>query len=135
MLSELLNVRQFKNEGHRRWFSDNYFDLIVWYDDAKAAIAGFQLCYDRTGRERAVTWRKERGFSHNCIDEGEGISVQLSKMSPILASDGEFSKEAVGEKFKAASSRIDAEIADFVYAKISAYPGTTERSFPSLPKR
>ena len=37
----------------RRWIADEYFDLIVWYEDDQT-IHGFQLCYDKPGRERAL---------------------------------------------------------------------------------
>jgi len=121
MLAELSNTRQFKNEGYRRWFSDKYFDLIVWYDVTKTIIVGFQLCYDKFGQEHAFTWHKDRGFSHNRIDDGEEIPGH-SKMSPILVNDGMFSKEVISDKFKMASRRMDSKIADFVYEKIKEYP-------------
>lgn len=42
MLREKEYVRQIKGEPRRRWFYDDFFDLIVWYgtDDS---IIGFQL--------------------------------------------------------------------------------------------
>jgi hypothetical protein len=128
MLVELPDARQFKNEGYRRWFSDTYFDLIVWYDTNKTTIAGFQLCYDKFGRERAITWRKGKGFSHNRIDDGEA-AYQHAKMSPILVSDGVFSKEAVSDKFKASSAGIDIEIAELVYEKIRDILNNSHRFF------
>jgi hypothetical protein len=47
MLNEIANPRQIPGEGPRRWFTDSYFDLIVWYQGASSSIAGFQLCYDK----------------------------------------------------------------------------------------
>lgn len=120
MLVELPDARQIKNEGYRRWFSDKYFDLIVWYDADKTTIAGFQLCYDKLGRERAITWHKDKGFLHNSIDDGE-TAYEHAKMSPILVSDGAFSKETVSDKFKASSIGMNREIADLVYKKIKEY--------------
>jgi len=58
MLTEIRNARQVEGEGFRRWFTDDYFDLIVWYGDQNAMI-GFQLCYDKQGKERALTWTVE----------------------------------------------------------------------------
>ena len=91
MLSEINDVKQIENEGYRRWFSDNYFDLIIWYGDEK--IIGFQLCYDKQGSERSLTWIKNRGFSHNKIDDGE--KPGHTKMTPILVADGVFDKEKI----------------------------------------
>ena len=33
MLTEIQNARQIAGEGVRRWFTDDYFDLIVWYGE------------------------------------------------------------------------------------------------------
>ena len=46
MLSEIKNARQVPGEGKRRWFRDDDFDLIIWYDDSDT-VFGFQLCYDK----------------------------------------------------------------------------------------
>ncbi len=46
MLRELKQVRQHKGEPRRRWFNDDYFDLIVWFSE-KDSISGFQLCCDK----------------------------------------------------------------------------------------
>jgi hypothetical protein len=119
MLSEIKDVKQIENEGYRCWFADNYFDLIIWYEDK--AITGFQLCYDKQGSERSLTWIKDRGFSHNKIDAGEHPGH--TKMTPILVADGIFDKEKIAERFKKESKKIDADIAEFVYARLLAYPG------------
>ena len=114
MLVEHKDVRQIENEGFRRWFTDDFFDLIVWYEEDK--IIGFQLCYDKSKHERALTWRSGYGFSHNRIDDGE--LPGHSKMTPILVEDGDFSKETIAAKFRSESRDIDRGIADFIYEKI-----------------
>ena len=76
-----------EHDHDRRWIADEYFDLIVWYE-AAGAIHGFQLCYDKPGRERALTWTRERGFSHTAIDSGE--SRPTANRTPILVPDGVF---------------------------------------------
>ena len=120
MLKEVKNVRQFAGESKRRWFSNDYFDLIVWLDDGDE-ILGFQLCYDVTGDERALTWEKTRGFTHDCIDSGDD-KPGIIKASPVLAPDGVFDHKGVGIRFRDESSDIDSNIADFVYTKIIGYP-------------
>jgi hypothetical protein len=57
MLREVL-ARQPRQEPRRRWFSGDDFDLIVWFDDLDA-IAGFELCYDRSEVERALDLEPE----------------------------------------------------------------------------
>lgn len=118
MLVEQKKVRQFEEDQFRRWFSDDYFDLIVWHD-AQGGITGFQLCYDKSRSERAFTWTRDEGYSHHRIDDGEQIT--RLKGSPILVSDGTFSAKAVSERFREASRGIDRYIADFVYEKILEY--------------
>jgi hypothetical protein len=114
MLVECANVRQVKGEGFRRWFTDDYFDLIVWYSGPR--ITGFQLCYDRARKERALTWRWPNHYSHDRIDDGE--APMTYKMTPILVQDGVFEKERVAAKFQAAAKRIEPEIANLVLEKL-----------------
>jgi hypothetical protein len=80
MLTEIKHARQIPNEGYRRWFTDESFDLFVWYMNDK--IEGFQLCYDTRDKARAITWRLSSGYSHDKIDDGE--RVFYNKMTPIL---------------------------------------------------
>jgi hypothetical protein len=111
MLTEIRNARQVKGEGLRRWFTDDYFDLIVWYDGAETPT-GFQLCYDKKGRERALTWTRAHGFQHDRVDAGE--TPGHAKMSPIIVADGVFDRDPVLERFLASSAGIEPEIVRFV---------------------
>lgn len=123
MLKEITEVRQIEEEGFRRWFSDSYFDLIVWYaDESQGEIVGFQLCYDKPGVERAVTWRKGEGFSHDRIDDGE--RVFNSKMSPVLAEDGAFDRAGVLERFEDAAGQVDPDLQAFIRIVLKEYPGS-----------
>jgi hypothetical protein len=119
MLTEIKHTRQIANEGYRRWFTDESFDLIVWYINDK--LDGFQLCYDKGKNERAITWRISLGYSHARIDDGERI--YYNKMTPVLVADGTFEKDIIAEQFKRAAMRIDNEIASFVYNVLRGYPG------------
>jgi hypothetical protein len=119
MLIEIDDVKQYDDEGHRRWFTDDYFDLIIWYNDDNS-MYGFQLCYDKQESERSLTWIEGQGFSHNKIDAGEAPG--RSKMSPILVPDGLFDKDAIAERFKNTSKKIDRDISAFVYTKLITYP-------------
>jgi hypothetical protein len=122
MLTEIPNARQVEGEGFRRWFTDDYFDLIVWYEE-KNALVGFQLCYDKLGRERALTWTHAHGFQHNRIDAGEVPGSP--KMTPIVVADGEFNRDPVAERFRAASAGMERSIAGFVYETLKRYrPGS-----------
>jgi len=119
MLSEVRNVRQIQGEGTRRWFRDSYFDLIVWYGD-DGSLIGFQLCYDKQGREQAFTWRRNHGCQHERIDAGE--TPGHSRMTPAIVADGSFPHERVAELFLKESVAVDPEIACLVYDTVSRYP-------------
>ncbi len=118
-------MRQVPEEPKRRWFADDYFDLIVWLG-RKAEIIGFQLCYDKEGDERSLTWHKDSGFSHNRIDSGE--LERPYKATPILLADGPFDYAAVARLFEERSRTMDARTAKFVLDRIGAYPTAAEDS-------
>jgi len=118
LLLEIQNVRQIKDEGHRRWFTDDYFELILWYDD-KDLIRGFQLCYDRFKMEKVLTWKRETGYTHDNVDDGE-IPGQHKK-TPILIKDGIFNRDKIAERFKKESAELDIDISKFVYDKLLEY--------------
>lgn len=124
MLVEIPKVRQIEDEGFRRWFTDDYFDLIVWYSepkDPKGEIVGFQLCYDKFRKERALTWRKGDEYIHSQIDSGE--LPYSSKMTPVLLADGIFDKKSIADRFRECSENIDPEITRIVLEKIACYSG------------
>lgn len=104
----------------RRWFSDDYFDLIVWID-RNEKISGFQLCYDKHKAERALTWTKDKGYTHERIDDGEANPTK--NRTPILVPDGIFGVKEITELFSKKSSAIAPDIRSFVLEKLRGYSG------------
>src|SRR6266496_2922148 len=84
MLNETFPVK-LEDEVPRRWFSDDYFDLIIW-TLPNGSVSGFQLCYDKTGTERALTWSPRSGFQHERVDTGEADPTK--NRTPVLVPDG-----------------------------------------------
>lgn len=119
MLREEKNVRQVPGEPARRWFSDEYFDLIVWLEP-DGVVWGFQLCYDRGYKPRALTWTKQHGYKHAGIDDGEGAGG-TQKGSPVLVADGLFDAASTGKKLAAAAGELPAGLAAFVTEKVSEF--------------
>lgn len=118
MLYEIKNVKQESNDQYRRWFEDDYFDLIVWYNSSKE-ITGFQLCYDRFNDEHAITWIKNTGFYHNKIDDGP---IEYHTMyTPVLVADGIFPKLKILSMFEERSNNIDENIAHLIIEKLNNY--------------
>ncbi len=114
MLTEipLSKVRQIPGEPRRRWFHDDFFDLIVW-SNQDTNILGFQLCYDIARDQRALTWRNDSGFSHNRVNAGKDI-LYRHKMPPVLIFDGIFNRETIIQRFKRESTMINKTVASFV---------------------
>jgi hypothetical protein len=119
MLRELKNVRQVDGEPRRRWFTDEYFDIIVFYDQDDKPL-GFHLCYCKNENERILVWEKNTGYEHGGIDDGETFFGRR-KEAPIMVSDGLFEKPTVTECFRAAKSGIDPVVADFIEKRIAEY--------------
>lgn len=126
MLREMAHVRQPAGEPPRRWFSSRSRDLIVWLDP-KGGVGGFQLCYDREGEEKVLTWRAPDSYSHAKLDDGEGRTYR-HKASPILAGGAPFDAKAVAAGFWAEAAEIPAAIAELVYRKLLSCPRGREGS-------
>ena len=120
MLQEVKNVRQIPGEPCRRWFSQPGLELIVWINKDKS-INGFQLCYQKDGDDKAITWFSDKGFSHKRIDDGEGRPAR-HKMTPILVPDGVFDMSSVLSLFESSAKNLDYDIAGFVSKTLSTYP-------------
>jgi hypothetical protein len=108
MLEELPNTKQLAGEPQRRWFSSNYFDLIVWFDVSQVII-GFQLCYDKDREEKALEWRKAMGYQHYKVQTGEEAKFKL-KASPVLVIDGPINIKRIQERFSQDGNGIDKEM-------------------------
>lgn len=118
MLREIQHVRQERKKDKRRWFTDDYWDLFVWFRK-DGSYSGFQLCYGKPDGERALTW----------MDESEPVHTGVSQSSPgrtgagnmeaaLLVADGVFDVAAVAGRFWKESRGIDAEVRRYVIAKM-----------------
>lgn len=119
-MKELVGVRQIPGELRRRWFLSANFDLIVWVH-ADEALAGFELCYDKTGAERSLRWFRANGFTHTAVDDGENRPGKY-KATPILVPDGHFDAKRVHSDFAKESSSLPIEVAALVLENIARYP-------------
>ena len=113
-------IRAVPNDLDRCWMSDDYFDLIVWYSEC-GRIDGFQLCYDKRGNERALTWRTTAGFRHSAVDSGE--SEPLANHTPILKTGGDFPAQRVRAEFQQRSKLIHPDVRALVLARIAQFGG------------
>ena len=118
MLNEVTEVTQYETGKHRRWFHDEDFDLYTW-ENYDGVLQGFQLCYAKRGKERALRWSPEAGYSHEGVDAPEdkpGRSV-----SAIFVADGVFDANRVGTIFENATLEMPDKFRNFVLERIRAY--------------
>jgi hypothetical protein len=120
MLTEFGGLSQEKT-GYRRLFTDDYFDLYLWYDREGGALTGFQLCYDRVKDPHSLTCSASGSCVHTRIDDGESQGAMHYKGSPILVSDGVFEKDRVLDRFALASELLDPAIRQKVLSAIQTY--------------
>ena len=111
MLIENRNVRQ-EPGLRRRWFEDDGLELVVW-EDAAGAVEGFQLCR----LEHALTWRRDAGFTHARIDEGD--TNPWKNLTPVLVPNGVVPWAEFTEKFRAGSATLEKNLRELVLARLA----------------
>ena len=118
MLNEIKEVKQYESGKHRRWFHDDYFDLYTW-ESTDGTLQGFQLCYAKLGKERALRWSPEAGYSHEGVDAPEDKPGRA--MSALFVADGAFDANNVGTIFENAALEMPEKFRRFVLDRIRAY--------------
>lgn len=113
MFREFKGVRQ-EPGGRRRWFEAEDLELVLWLG-ARGEPAGFQLLYALPDGERALTWRRGRGFAHSRVDDGE---TRLTKMTPILVADGTVPWFEVETRFRQHAGSLEPGVAALVLAHL-----------------
>lgn len=117
MLREIRNVKQY-GAFRRRWFNDEQLDLFVWYD-ARGQIAGFQLCFDKKTRERALTYSEEKGYS---FDEVNANHSAWDMSSPVLVRAREFPRARLLAELGARGAKLDSFLFTYLKEKLEAFP-------------
>ncbi len=119
-LTENRGVRQRPEEGFRRWFLNEYFELIIWYDRQGGDVTGFQLCLDRNRFERAFTWTKEYASTHFVSDAyvEKGVSHLATG---ILKGAGRTVSAEETQRLIAEKGELDDDLLAFVVEKIEGY--------------
>ncbi|APV49311.1 hypothetical protein BWI17_06220 [Betaproteobacteria bacterium GR16-43] len=117
MLREIPHVRQDSAALKRRWYQDDYFDLWTWEELSKGETVAFQLCYDKRGNERALSWRLDHGFDHLLVQTGAA-----QESTAILGGQaGVFPAVIVSRKLKVAAEGLPPALRKFLFHKVKAY--------------
>lgn len=91
---------------------------MVWFRE-EGTILGFQLCYDRRGVERAITWFEGKGYAHHQVDDGEGHPLSF-KRTPILIQDQEVALQRILQKFRLEVEMLPSAVLGFVGAHLAS---------------
>ncbi len=111
-------IRPKEGDLPRRWISDDFFDLIIWYQPDEI-VHGFQLCYDKGREERALTWVAGRGFNHSRIDPGDDLPTD--NRTPVLIHGGAFPAGFVTEEFRKRSVDLPPAIRHLVLSRLREF--------------
>jgi len=130
---EFVNIRQLPGEPWRRWFSSDEFDLILWLGE-DGGFAGFELCYDKPGLERSISWRPDSGFEHMAVDAGEDRPGKY-KASPIMVMDRRFDAMRILSTLVEECRSIPPEIAAYVVNTLETHPSYRQKRWPSHMER
>jgi hypothetical protein len=126
VLREFRKVRQDPGT-YRRLFTDEYFDLYLWYRWRWGRLRGFQLVYDKDGSCHALTWTRRGGYRHESVDDGEGGGGGGYKPSPILVPDGSVDCIALADRFLQASSYLSRRLRALMHRVILQYGHIEDR--------
>lgn len=119
-LSENKTVRQRPEEGFRRWFLNEYFDLIVWYESRGGDLVGFQLCYDRHQDERAFTWETGKQSSHY-VSSGSDERGHPWIATAILHGDAGPVPDSVVDRLVAERGDLDGDLLETIIERVRAF--------------
>lgn len=102
-------------------------DLIVWTDETRS-ISAFELYYDKSANEHVLIWRKESGFSHLAVDDGEQKPALNYKESPMLIPDGMFDPDRIGRLFERLQAGLPPAVAKVVRRELGRLTADIQES-------
>ena len=114
MFREFKHVRQ-EPGGQRRWFEAPEIEFVVWLDQV-GGQTGFQLIYQLSGKECALTWRRGLGFNHSRVDSGD---ILFSKQTPLLIADGAVPWGGIEDLCQKHASSLEVEFRELVLGRLA----------------
>lgn len=118
MLREIKNTLQKPDEPRKRWFSSPDMDLFVWLND-NDDIVGYHLTYDKKAQEKALTWKKDKGFTHSGVDDGSRPGKHPG--SPLLTKDVSIQHYLLIRSLSKNKGDLDEDIHSFILAGIKEW--------------
>lgn len=117
MLEEFKRLRQVEGIS-RRLFSDNYFDLYIWYKKNTDHFIGFQLVFSVNEIQMALTAEVGQVPNIHKVESGDG---EFYSPTDLLDGAGFFPKTALYHEFKQRSKNMDKVLRKNVLKVIKTY--------------
>jgi hypothetical protein len=103
-------------EPQRRWFVDDYLELFVWSDDG--VVSSCQLCYDRFGLQRCISFKQDGSFEHVAVDDGEAVPTH--NRTPVFVATTTSPPDNLYQQFRQRSTELPQDIRDFLTRRLAA---------------
>lgn len=118
MLEEVMAAKPFDGRLRQRWFTDEDFDLTIWFDGGNQ-VHGFQLCYEKRAApfESALTWRADTGFDLSQVHDGG----QVASVTPLLRAGGRPLTRDLLMRFRQQAKKIEPELKSLVISQLRHY--------------
>ena len=78
------------------------------------ALVAFELYYDKAVNEHVLIWRRDAGFTHRAVEDGEQKPVLHYKQAPILVADGHLDLDRIRRLFLGSCEDLPPEVAQVV---------------------
>lgn len=124
MLKEFKKLRQVE-EISRRLFTDEYFDLYLWYKKNSEDFIGFQLVFSVNDNQMALTAEVGKYPHIRKVDSGDD---QFYDPTDLLDGTGYFPQEELYEMFEKHSENLDEELRVNILKVIRTY---NDKNLPS----
>lgn len=115
MFREIKETKQRPDEPKKRWFSSLSMDLFVWLND-EDEILSYQLTYNKPHDEKALVWKRDKGYSHLGVDDGAHPGKHPG--SPLLVKDGVFIPTKVISMIRNDKGEVSPWIKNFIVSGI-----------------
>jgi len=115
MLREIKSVRQIPGEPPRRWFNGEEMDLIIWHEAEE--IISFQLCYDKSTNEKAISWKQGLGLKHEDVNNDD-VRDGPYKGSPVLTQNDTYDVEKIRCDFEKYAQAIPEDVKAFIISSL-----------------
>lgn len=117
MLKEFKKLRQVEDIS-RKLYTDNYFDLYLWYKKNSDEFIGFQLVFCVNDTQMALTAEVGKVPNIRKVNSGDDLFYDPTD---LLDGVGFFPKEDLYSEFQYRSSSIDRDIRESVLSVIKTY--------------